>query len=96
MDNGPFLLYNKEAYLPRRKPIGERENGCFRVEFNRKLKREFRWTQVTSDGGLVAVRELDEQLGLTKLAGEYLQDNRYGKKYNKHVRNSDLNELFES
>ncbi len=59
--------------------MGESKNSSFRVEFNKKLKIEFRGTQVTSDGGLIAIRELDEKLGLTKLAGEYLQDNRYGK-----------------
>jgi len=59
--------------------MGESKNSSFRVEFNKKLKIEFRGTQVTSDGGLVAIRELDEKLGLTELAGEYLQDKRYGK-----------------
>ena len=44
------------------------------------MKVGFRGTQVTSDGGLVAIRELDEKLGLTDLAGEYLQDSlKYGK-----------------
>lgn len=59
--------------------MGESKNSSFRVEFNKKLKIEFRGTQVTSDGGLVAIRELDEKLGLTELAEEYLQDKRYGK-----------------
>ena len=59
--------------------MGESKNGSFRVEFDKKLKIEFRGTQVTSDGGLVAIRELDEKLGLTELAEEYLQDKRYGK-----------------
>jgi len=27
---------------------------------------------------LIAIRELDEQLGLTKIAGEYLEDKRHG------------------
>ena len=59
--------------------MGESKNSSFRVEFDKKLKIEFRGTQVTSDGGLVAIRELDEKLGLTELAEEYLQDKRYGK-----------------
>jgi hypothetical protein len=59
--------------------MGESKNSSFRVKFNKKLKIEFRGTQVTSDGGLVAIREMDEKLGLTELAGEDLQDKRYGK-----------------
>ena len=59
--------------------MGERKSSYFRVRFNQKLKVGFRGAQVTSDGGLVAVREMDEQLGLTKIAGEYLKDKRRGK-----------------
>ncbi len=59
--------------------MGEIKDSSFRVEFNRKLKIEFCGTQVISDGGLVVIRELDEKLGLTKMAGEYLRDKRYGK-----------------
>jgi len=59
--------------------MGERKNGYFRVGFNQKLKVGFKGAQVTSDGGLVAIREMDEQLGLTKIAGEYLKDKRHGK-----------------
>jgi hypothetical protein len=59
--------------------MGENKNSCFRVGFNQKLKIGFRGTQVTSDGGLVVIRELDEQLGLTRIAGEYLKDKRHGK-----------------
>ena len=54
--------------------MGESKNCSFRVEINKKLKTGFRGTQVTSEGELVAIRELDEKSGLTKLAGEYLQD----------------------
>jgi len=59
--------------------MGEEKNSYFRVSFNRKLKVGFKGAQVTSDGGLLVIREMDEQLGLTKIAGEYLKDNRYGK-----------------
>jgi len=59
--------------------MGEEKNSYFRVSFNQKLKVGFKGAEVTSDGGLLAIREMDEQLGLTKIAGEYLQDNRYGK-----------------
>jgi hypothetical protein len=33
---------------------------------------------VTSDGGLILVRELDERLGLEKLIEEHLSDSRQG------------------
>ena len=59
--------------------MGESKNGYFRVGFNRKLKIGFKGAQVTSDGELVAIREMDQQLGLTKIAGEYLKDKRRGK-----------------
>jgi len=59
--------------------MGEEKNSYFRVSFNQKLKVGFKGAEVTSDGGLLAIREMDERLGLTKIAGEYLQDNRYGK-----------------
>ncbi len=34
---------------------------------------------MTSDGGLLLVRELDERLGLSELISEYLTDGRRGK-----------------
>ena len=59
--------------------MGEEKNSYFRVSFNQKLKVGFKGAQVTSDGGLLAIREMDEQLGLTRIAGEYLKDIRHGK-----------------
>ncbi len=35
-------------------------------------------SRVTSDGGLILVRELDERLGLGKLIDEHLTDSRQG------------------
>ena len=59
--------------------MGEDKNRHFRVSFTDKLKVYFKGSEVTSDGGLIAVRELDEQLGLTALAGGFLSDTRYGR-----------------
>jgi len=59
--------------------MGEDKNSYFRVQFNSKLKVGFKGAEVTSDGGLLAIREMDEKLELTKIAGEYLQDIRHGK-----------------
>ena len=58
--------------------MGESKNKCFSVEFNKKLRINFKGAQVTSDGGLVAIREMDEKLGLTEMAEEYLKDSRHG------------------
>ena len=42
------------------------------------MKLEFHGSKVTSDGGLLAFRDLDDALGLTDLAGEVLVDTRTG------------------
>ena len=59
--------------------MGERKNHYFQFGFTNKLKAFVNGAELTSNGGLVIVRELDEQLGLTALAGEYLCDVRTGK-----------------
>jgi hypothetical protein len=41
----------------------EKQNGPFQLSFNASLKIYFQGSRITSDGGLVLVRELDERLG---------------------------------
>ena len=58
--------------------MGEKENRPFQLSFNGFLKVDFQGSRVTSDGGLLLVRELDERLGLGKLIDEHLTDSRQG------------------
>lgn len=58
--------------------MGEKENKPFQLTFNGFLKVDFQGSRVTSDGGLILVRELDERLGLGKLIEEHLSDSRQG------------------
>ena len=47
--------------------MGERQNEPFQLSFNTSLKVDFQGSRVTSDGGLIAMRELDGRLGLGDL-----------------------------
>src|SRR3974377_2471472 len=59
--------------------MGEKQNEPFQLSFNASLKVDFQGSRVTSDGGLILVRELDERLGLGDLIAEHLSDSRRGK-----------------
>ena len=59
--------------------MGEAAKGPLRLDFDRRLKLEFRGATITSDSGLLAFRELDETLGLSQMAAEKLVDGRPGK-----------------
>jgi hypothetical protein len=58
--------------------MGDCQSSDLRVQFDRKLKLKFLGSQITTDAGLLAYRELDESLGLTALSAERLQDSRLG------------------
>src|SRR5450756_2057588 len=59
--------------------MGERQNPPFKLSFNGSLKVDFQGSRVTSDGGLILVRELDERLGFGDLMARHLTDSRRGK-----------------
>src|SRR3989442_1811450 len=59
--------------------MGEIQNQPFQLSFNASLKVDFQGSRVTSDGGLILVRELDERLGFGALIEQHLTDSRRGK-----------------
>ena len=60
-------------------PMGAGKKQALRVAFDSRLKLEFHGSNVTSDAGLLAYRELDAALGLTDLSEQLLNDWRTGK-----------------
>ena len=59
-------------------PKGASETGYIRIGFDRRVQLEFHGSKVSSDGGLLLFRELDEVLGLHDIAGGALRDTRTG------------------
>ena len=60
-------------------PEGAGLQRADRVDFDARVRLEFRGTQLSSDGGLLVMRELDDALGLSDLAATALRDTRRGK-----------------
>ena len=59
-------------------PVGDKENGPFQFTFNGLLKVAFQGSHITSDAGLILVRELNERLGLEQRITDHLSDSRHG------------------
>ena len=58
---------------------GELISGPLKVGFDRRLKLQFHGAKLSSDGGLIVFRDLDDALGLTEMASWELRDNRTGR-----------------
>ena len=58
---------------------GKAKEPPLRPTFDRRIKLEFHGARITSDGGLLAYRELDGALGLTNIAIPKLLDRRRGR-----------------
>jgi hypothetical protein len=56
--------------------MGEKQNRPIQLFFNALLKIGFQGSRVTSGGGLLLVRELDERLGFSELIAQNLTDSR--------------------
>jgi hypothetical protein len=58
---------------------GEAESGPLRLQFDPSVKLAFRGSSISSDGGLLLHRELDDALGLLDMAAGQIADPRTGK-----------------
>jgi len=58
--------------------MGDAKKDDLRVGFDSRLKLKFLGSQITTDAGLLAYRELDEVLSLTEMGTEVLTDLRLG------------------
>lgn len=58
---------------------GESISSPLKVGFDRRLKLQFHGTKLSSDGGLLLFRELDDALGLSEMATWELRDSRTGR-----------------
>lgn len=60
-------------------PYGASTQRADRVDFDHRVRVTFRGAQISSDGGLLLMRERDDALGLSDLAATALRDTRRGK-----------------
>ena len=65
--------------------MGDGEKAPLRLQFNPKVRLEFRGAAITSDAGPLPFRELDYALGLTQIAADYLKESRTGRNIRHHL-----------
>ena len=59
--------------------MGEKHNRPFQLSFNASLKTDSQGSRITSAGGLILVRELDERLAFGEIIPQQLTDSRRGR-----------------
>ena len=59
--------------------MGESSGTPLKLQFDRRVRLDFRGATITSDAGLLACRELDAALGLTETANDYIHESRTGR-----------------
>ena len=65
--------------------MGDGDKTPLRLQFNPKVRLEFHGATITSDAGLLPIRELDDALDLTPIASDYLQESRTGRNIRHHL-----------
>src|ERR671918_803936 len=65
--------------------MGDGKKAPLRLQFNSKIRLEFHGSTIASDAGLLAFRELDDALGLTNTADDYLRESRTGRNIRHHL-----------
>ena len=58
---------------------GEAQSGPLGLQFDRSVKLAFHGSSISSDGGLLLYRDLDDALGLTDMAAALIGDPRTGR-----------------
>ena len=58
--------------------MGESSDTPLKLQFDRRVRLDFRGATITSNAGLLACRELDAALGLTETANDYIHESRTG------------------
>ena len=59
--------------------MGESSDTPLKLQFDRRVRLDFRGATITSDAGLLACRELDAALGLTETANDHIHESRTGR-----------------
>ena len=68
--------------------MGDGDKTPLRLQFNPKVRLEFHGATITSDAGLLPIREMDDALGLTHIAAGYIQESRSGRTTSSHCSDS--------